>query len=724
MPDEQWSKTELLPPEGHAKVGERVFTLLGEVISDKSNLGLPDKWLEHHKLIRNQYWAQSSTKVPLISVNLIHTHKQRTKNILTDNNPTFDLVELSVDREDERYMKLQRACEYWWIEEEQQSKFENSVSNGEDYGVAIEKVIWVQSREKGLGEVETVVVDPFQFGFYPVDCKDVEKAEAVFYYYPLSVRDARRKWPDMAEFIKPDSQFLRELGDERRELVSGAHKDSVWSRIGATISGLFTTNDDTDEEGADKTLVVECWVKDYTRETVEEQQEDGTVVPVSKYKYPGTIRCVTVSCGGKVLLSDRPNPSINPDIDQNIAMESYLYDRWPFTMVPSITDTSTAWGMSDIEQLEQLAKEFNRAISQLVFLKDKAARSKIVNPKTSGVPNDHFSNAPGIVNPKNSMEAAAIRYLDFPQVNVDIEKVVALFKDLFFLVSGSFELENAQTPGKEVIAYKAIAALLERAATMMRGKVRNYSRLLRERGRMYLSYVQNYYLTERWFTWEEDGETRADKIMPGDAQIPIKLTVVNGSTLPVSKVQQREEAIVLYDKQAIDRQDLLEKLEWPNRAVLNKRMDAGVMGQFIERMAAMGAPPEFLEILQEISEMDEKEFEGAIEQGEVPMLPWPDQPEDPEDTKLIIELDEAREKVQTERANRKLLEAKAVTERVKQRETLAGIRFDKQKLNIERAEVLSNIKMKEAMPENSPATKSKDQKPPATERGLKSNNKE
>jgi hypothetical protein len=712
---DDWNKAELLPPENHQKVGERVFTLLGEVIGDKNALGLHTKWLEHHRYSRNQYWKRTTTKVPLVSVNLLHAHKQRTKNMLTDNNPTFNLVQLGGDTSDEKYLKLQRACEYWWIEEEQQSLFESSVSNGEDYGVCIEKVIWNPTLEKNTGEVETVIVDPFQFGFYPVDCKNPDKAEAVFYYYPMTVRQARRTWPDKAEAIKPDEVFLSELGTERRELVAGSHKDSVLSQIANTIRSVFsTTANDTQDELADKVLVVECWVKDYSRV----ENADGS----TQYKYPGNIRCVTTCCSGKVVLSDRPNPSINPDLPIDFAMESYLWDRWPFTLVVSVKDTSTAWGMSDVEQLEQLSKEFNKAMSQMVFLKDKSARPKIVNPKTSGVPNEHFTNAPGIINPINSMEAAAIRYLDFPQVNVDIEKIAQQFKELFFLIAGTFELEQAQTPGREVIAYKAIAALLERAGTMMRGKVRNYSKLLRERGRMYLSYVQNFYVTERWFTWEEEGQAQAEQISSADASFPLKLTVVNGSTLPISKVQQREEALVLFDKGAIDQQALLDKLDWSGRSAVIERMKKGPVGEMVDKIAATGAPEPYLQVFEQLGMMDEKEFEKAVKAGEIPQIPWPGlQPDQIEQRQLTLALEEMNEKIRKERAERYLLEEKVNTERVKQEVDLAGVDYDKQDLKIKRAQTLSDIKnarKEEKAMESVKSTERRDTR----ERGAKSNN--
>jgi hypothetical protein len=339
------------------------------------------------------------------------------------------------------------------------------------------------------------------------------------------------------------------------------------------------------------------------------------------------------------------------------------------------------------------------------------------------VPNEHFTNAAGIINPINSMEATGIRWLDFPEVPIDMEKMANLFKELFFLIAGTFELEQAQTPGREVVAYKAIAALLERASTMMRGKIRNYSKLLRERGRMYLSYVQNYYTVERWFTWEENGEVQADRISAKDANFPIKLTVVNGSTMPISKIQQREEALVLFDKGAIDQKALLDKLDWAGRSEVVKRMQAGPMGEMVERIAATGAPEEVLALFEELGAMDEKEFEKAAKAGQIPMLPWPGaEPDQMQQTQELLAIQESQERIKKERAERELLEEKANTERVKQEVDLAGVEYDNEDLKIKRAQTLSNIDVAGEKVKTDKMVKSTERRD-TRERGGKSNNK-
>jgi hypothetical protein len=410
---------------------------------------------------------------------------------------------------------------------------------------------------------------------------------------------------------------------------------------------------------------------------------------------------------------------------------TYLWDRFPFAAANSQKDPANGWGMGDIEQLEWLQTEFNKALSQLVLEKDRAARRKIINPRTSGVPNEQFTNFPGILNPSNAMEAAGIRYLDYPQVPVDLQNAVQLFKDLFFLVSGSFDLDQAQVPGREVIAYKAIAALMERAATMMRGKIRSYSRLVRERGRMYLSHVMNFYTEDRWISFNKEDGTQGFKTIRGSNLIvPAKLTVVTGSTMPVSKIQQREEAIVLYDKKAIDAQELLAKLDWSNRAEVINRMMQGPLGQALNNYQSMGMPPQLVQLLSNVAQIPPDKMKKLLEDGTVPnfeklvqLIGQGQQPGAPGQGEAPGPTDQAE--VQLKMAQAKKVEAegllvmeKIATERLSQQKMIAGVKFDAEKLRLEKAKIIAGVETE--IHHSIQANKAGER--PFQERGMVSNN--
>jgi hypothetical protein len=59
--------------------------------------------------------------------------------------------------------------------------------------------------------------------------------------------------------------------------------------------------------------------------------------------------------------------------------------------------------------------------------------------------------------------------------------------------------------------------------------------------------------------------------------------------MPVSRVQQREEALALFEMGAIDRRDLLEKLEWSGREALLGRLDGVAGGPVPARTPPPGA---------------------------------------------------------------------------------------------------------------------------------------
>lgn len=729
---EQQFDVNLIPPEGDKKVGTKVFQVVSEIIQHKISQGLHDKWLEHYRLSKNRPWKVSKAKVPLLSANLLHTHRQRTVNTLTDNNPTFNLARIggrSEEGEEQDSMNLLlHAAEYWWREQEQQPVYSTSVNNGEMNGVAIEKTVFDPDLEFGIGEVATVNVDPYQFGVYPVTARDNQQAEANVHFYPMTLREARRMWPDKAKLIKPDAEILKELGEQRLEVNGEKTNSGMLERFYSSVASVFGADD---KDGQDpRTLVIEMWVKDYSEtsqiEEVEAEDEEGNAttiqMKVTKPKYPGHIRRITVCSAGKVVLDDRGNPSINPNLPEDLARQTFLFDKFPFGMVPSIEDSCSIWGMSDWEQLEGLQKEFNKTLSQFGYFKDKAVRPKVVNPKNSGVTNEQFTNALGVINPSNELVAQGIRYLEMNNAGLmaEISGALTIIKDLFFLVAGTFELEHAQT-GNQVTAYKAIAALIEHAATMMRGKIRNYQKLIRIRGRMFLSHAMNWYTEERWISWEEDGETETAPIIGPQLIVPAKLTVVSGSTLPRAKFAQREEAIQLYEADAIDRIELLRVLEWPNRAEVVKRMQSGPVGMMVERMAALGLDEQRLQIIQQVGQMDDKEFKRALEKGELPMLSMGPVQGDPLQT---LELQEKQIQLGIKEAERQKKAMEVVTERVKQMQAIKGIEYDQQMLEIERAKVMDQVA--KGMPESEEGNPGKGAKnrPGYNERGMKSNNQE
>lgn len=765
MPDRDDSYINLLPPEGDKDVGKRVYAIFEEIIQDKEELDLHRRWQRNYELRKGHHWRNKPLKnIPLTTANLIYMHTQRVTNTLTDNNPIFNVSKYgNVDKDVEEYLNdMQHTIDYWWNEQEQQEIYARSIINGEQYGCAIEKVIFNPDLEYGIGEVETINVDPFHFGFYPVklsDPRDIQKCQAVFHYYPVTLNEAKRKYPHLADQIKSDEDILKTLHDERREI---AGRDSASTGYNTTISGIAykITNFimGGGETPSDTVLIIECWSKDYTEitEEVEMQMIDpisGVAVmqkqTITKPKYKGNIRYTVVLNSGKIVAEDRSNPNVSDALPDEEARKTYLYDKFPFVMANSVADTSNAWGMSDYSVLEQLNIEINKALSQLVLIKDRAARSKIINPRSSGVQNPEFTNINGIINPSNANEAAAIRYLESPAVPVDINNALELFKSYFFLVAGTFEIDQAQNMNKNRLAYKSIAALLELAATMNRGKIRNYYRLIRERGRMYISMVQNFYSESRYISYTNaNGMLEAKNVNLSGAVIPTKLAVVVGSTMPISKVQQREEAIELFKLGAIDREELLNRLDWGNRNEILQRMNAGVYGTLLQKLQAIGTPQEILGYIDEISKMEDKDFARAVQHGKIPAFGQvlnsimqggqPQQGQNLEEQAMVLDLESKKAEIQNKMAQAQKIEAekmltieKIATERVEQWVKQQGVTLDQEQIKLEKSRIIAELQrnivldkqVREKMEiEKTKAPSNLRNRPGMNEKGMKSNN--
>jgi hypothetical protein len=627
QPEEQALTTCIIPPAGHENVGHYCFNVLAEIIADKDKKKLPQKWFRNYELYRARHW-KSQGAAKLSTVNLIWNYVTRTVNLLTDNNPTFDIAA----EDDKMASILHKAARYWWNEEEQQDVFAESVEMSEINGCAIEKVSFSPSLKNGIGEVDVITIDPHNFGFWPLNEKRAKKWEAALHYYTVPVNQARRMWPDMAKYIKSDSRWKEDLGEGRREIFGGTTSGKGTKEYGdwGVDHATFTGNIEAIGKimgGKSSVLILEFWVKDYTKKKVVVQESTTVEDPVTgvhypvpqvtemQPKYPGNIRCITVCNGGDVTLSDRPNPSINPTLPPELASQTYLWSRFPFSMATSNKDIVSPWGFSSLEQLETLNFEIDKCLSQLNIVKDKAVRSPVINPRNAQVPNSAFSNAPAqVINPKDHIVAQAIKHMTPPPAQRDIEMILGVYREMFDKIAGIFDMTD---PGiaKGRMAYKTVATIIESMHTMLRGKIRGYGKLLRERGRMWLSHAQNWYTEERiFFVNAQAGTKESGRFVGKEMIFPTQLQVIAGSTMPTSRLQQREEAKELHAQQAIDIRELLERLDWPNRAEVINRMEMGMLGPIIKRLEALQVDPKIIAMLQKIASMDESEYNAVVNQ--------------------------------------------------------------------------------------------------------------
>jgi hypothetical protein len=618
-------KSSALIPQGKA-AGPAVFDIVEKIIKDKDDKGLSYWWKRCYELVRNKFWKQSSDQYVLTTANLIYTHFTRVVNQLTDHEPTFNVVPIGdgVDEQAiDKYDILIKVIDYWWRETEQQDTYDDTVRNGETYGTPIEKYVFNMDLAEGLGDVEVIPVDPFHFGFWPLDAKKPSKCQMMVHYRPMQVSEVRRIWGDAADDVIADKKLIDKMGEERRSVspmgdksLSGGYS-ATFSATSKLITGRGGAGTQPDDED-DIVVVADAWIRDWTQDTRKEKDGEGNDIEVSQPKYKGGIRRVVTCNFGEVILEDKDNPSINPELEDDLARKTFLYYNFPFGVGASIKDTTTVYGRTIFEQLYPLQADINVTLTQLKTLKDKSARRKLVNPLTSGVSNGQLTNSAGIINPTNVMEGQGIQWLNDPGIPADLVNHLETLKALFFLVSGSFDIDQAKMGSSNVVAYKAINALLERSAQINRDRQRNYDKLLRTRGRAFLSLAQNWYTEERFFPFEKDGKTYTLKVTGKDLILPAKLMVVSGSTLPVSVAQRREEAVMLYERGLIDDMEALKRLDYPDYMNVISRKRQGAYGELMRRLGMIGVPEPMLAAFMELASMDADKFNAEAKAGKIP----------------------------------------------------------------------------------------------------------
>lgn len=686
------TSNELIPPKDDDGVGEAVNKLQAEIFTYRDDENLPDRLNRYYRMKRNKHWKYQSKDMVLLSANLIGTHHRKMVDLLTANNPTFDITPAAdLGDEGEEILLTQKAVtDTWWNDTEQQEVFRESVDVGEMDGTVGEFGYHDQTIDFPHGDVSFDTMKLLYMSLYPPRERQQRKASGFLRWYPMSVREAKRKWPDSEGDIKSDMSLLEEIGDERNE-EHGTQKPTMKQIVISGNTKFIGAEKSAGEESDDDQLfITEAWVKDYSKrpkkkddkkEPVDEESTDEEIEEdQAEAVYPGNIRRIIICNGGTVVLSDEYNPSLNPKLDEKTLQENYLYSRWPASYIQPILDPSSPFGLSDFEQLERLNHELNKAMSQFTMFKDRASRLKMVNPRDSGVTDDEFNNVDGIIRPTNHLVAQALKYIDPPNMGGDIAASISLYKDLFSEVSGSFaDVTQGKKAGSEVIAAKAIALLLEQEARQAKGKGQAYAKMLRERGRIFLALKQMWGDKPTFVSFQKQGEKVSKEVTGEDLRHPTKLSVVSGSTLPVSDIYKREEAIGLGDKRYVDQEYVLKTLGIDNWEEIILRMQQGPIGAFLKKLELIGVPPPLLQLFAQIGQMEEKEVEKMIKDGKLP--PFAEiikamvqgQPQEKPDPKLLEIQTKAKQKDQE-------LQIKAKEVQVKEAEAQAGIQETQAKI--------------------------------------------
>ncbi len=605
-----WDLTQL-PPEGDRDVGPFFYELWENAAAERERLGLADRWMQNHKLFRGDHWDSgkkgmwSKEAARKVTVNLFFANATRTVANLTAAEPESEVVE--VHSPDAPYTPaslsstalsnaLTTYMRRWWNETEQARSLTRSAMNMEIYGISVEKAVWDADKSR----MDSVVVDPFAWFPAPGYVDDINDLPYIAHAYAMRTDEVERLFG--VEGIEADDVYsvLGEEREDNRPIHAGTRRGSGnFPGNYAPITHPAIKDPDYREKRA---LVIELWIRDHATVTEEVQVgvdlESGErlVEKVERPKYPGGIRVVTLTNGGRTVLADRGNPNINTALPENVARHSYLFDRFPFTKMNSYEDSTSIWGFSAAEQVSDLNLKINELISRIANYLGRLMLPTLILPKDSGITLDQLNNRPGLVlQPISSMAAQQIRYLTPPNLPSNFLDLLHTYLNMYDKVSQIQDVDRGQAPG-QVIAASAIQALQERGAVLQRAKIRSIDYMVRERGRAALSYFQNFGLeAEPLEMGSEMMQLRGVDL----AGRRIDYVVESGSTIHRTTAQIQEQAERLYEVGAIDRQALLEAINFPKWKQVVERVGEGQLQQALQVLQQAGLSEEDAAALQQ-----------------------------------------------------------------------------------------------------------------------------
>lgn len=707
----------LLPPESDPeKLGENVFELLERIIEDKDKRGYHKAWIENRRQLRRdtiddeEVTRNRRHKDEIAKTSLLVKHFKRMVNSIAANNPKFDIKMEGEFGEQARHKSFQiaAAADDWYRATRQLQIFHTLVHSGECDGTSIVKMMF-DFEASEFGEIISIPVDAFHFGLYPLDSVETNgpNTEAVFYFYPKEVRHLKRIFPKVAKFIEPDENLIDKITPELLENGSNGAFGGLQLKLGGLFDNLANkigTKQTKGESVEPRTLVCEVWVKDYTKQKVTYKivQPDGSAVVevVEEDKYPGNIRVVTVCSGGTVVLSDKPNPNINPMIPDLYKRSSYLFNRFPFFSAGATLDPHHFWKQSDLYRLRPQQVQINKAISRVNAQAKRSIFGKIVIPKSSGITPDTVKSTSGILMPKDANHG--IQILQPPSVDQSALNLIEVQKRILMESAGTFEMDPAHRSSGAPVGHQSLEMLKEDISLIHLDKLRSYTDLIVRMGKAWLSLAKNFYTEQRWVMYA-DPESKFISSFPFSREdlggAPIRFNVVQGSTLPDSEAQKKAEYLSMAGTGLIPQEELIRVLDLPNAEALIRDMKAGKLGENLQKLALV-LPQEALAQVQKVVNTEMKDLVKLQQKGQLPPIQLsPEAMKDPVMLREQLEIAKMQAEVRERSSKAQLNEEKSITQTVEQERIREGIDMDRQVLDIQRVEVTKDIdkKVKENM---------------------------
>lgn len=560
------------------------------------------KWMDFYKMFRGRQWKYARpTYRHQEVINKIFRIIQDLVPLQTDVRPRFEFLPREpADRELAEV--LNKVAEADWDNNLWGDTLLEVIYDANIYGTAITEMTWDPKANFGLGGIQYATLDPFNVFPDPDSCSVNKKSDFFITAVARNVMKVKRENPEVAKYLKADLL----------EIMQGLRQDLSPERFRVPMDNktLLTGSPETrNVSKMDQVLEIIAYVgPDFLEDEIEEIKamepgEDGEDQEVfyQKKKWPNG-RCIKIA--NEVLLKDDHN--------------QYEDGEFPYSRYTNYVLPREFWGVSEVEQLEGPQNIFNKVYSFALDVLTFTGNPIWLFPTQAGVNYKGFTDRPGAVipydgdRPPQRVEGTQLQ----PYVMNLANEIDRWMND----TSGSQDVSRGVKP-TGITAARAIEALQETSLTRIRQKQRILDRYLQDVGKQYLSRVFQYYTAPRVFRLTnddksqqffkfnverdeegrmsallqpltEDGLVDPDHIRRFNIVGDFDVKVVTGSDLPFAKAERDTEVLNLFDRGIIDEEEVLNRMEYPNKEALLERLAARrEAAAQAEAAAAGGAPP-------------------------------------------------------------------------------------------------------------------------------------
>lgn len=434
------------------------------------------KWQRFIKEFSGKWWNENELEKTdsRVFCNFIFSTIQTTAPLLTDNRPIWSLMPRRYF-----YQRLadvyNDALKYVWDATRMDEKMLDAVYDSLIHGTAILKVYFDPDAANGLGDVAVDIVDPFDFVIAP-GYDDIWNASWCGMRKLIPVGDVKRMFPDKANEITPEDM----------ETSLDAKKD----RLG-----------ENDLVG-DYVLVYEIWLRDDTTEEVIEDNADNKgysggekSVKIRKAKYPNG-RIITFTGGNMTILDDRPSP--------------FKHGRPPYVAIHDYKIPHQFWGMGEPDQIENLNREFNVRLQQIVEHARKYTKRNLVVDSGAQIPVEDIKNAirtgDQVLVSQAGFAKDVVAQLEVPDLPPIITQIMSTIPQLIEEVSGVTDISKGVPGKKQRQTATEMSMLIESSYTRVRQRVRNLEYGIKRIATLIVELMMQFYTEPRDFYVKGDEE--------------------------------------------------------------------------------------------------------------------------------------------------------------------------------------------------------------------------